>query len=289
MTLDAMLALGALIAMSFAAFAAIAGFRIQKLHNNWVQSVPVALGVILKTASIGVACAGSTTHFFNSPAEISGLFAWALSCSFLVALLVSAARSLGALILPLVVVLMALSLVSSTESAGPLPLQGGSRFLAPHILSAFLGYGLFLTACGASILYLEQARLLKRKVFGVLFKDLPSLERLERLEMFCSLLGLAAFSLALITGAMMASEAGKAFWFVPKFLSAQVTWLIFGVLVIGRFARRLNGRTAAKVVLVGAALVLFTFALGHPFSRPQPDAVKQTYLEARSGERSVSQ
>lgn len=276
------LALGSLIAMSFAAFAAIAGFRIQKFHSKWMQSVPVALGVLLKTASIGVACSSSQSHVFNSPAEIAGLFAWALSCSFLVALLVSAARSLGALILPLVVVLMALSMVSSNESAGPLPLQGSPRFLAPHILSAFLGYGLFLTACGASILYLEQARLLKRKVFGVLFKDLPSLERLERLEMFCSLLGLAAFSVALVTGAMMASETGKPFWFVPKFLSAQVTWLIFGVLVIGRAARRLNGRTAAKFVLVGAGLVLFTFALGHPFSRPQPDAPAQTYLDDKN-------
>lgn len=259
----------ALAAFSFAAFAAIAGFRIQKLHGSLVQGIPVTLGVLLKTASIGLACAQSETHFFNSPAEIAGLFAWALGCSFLVALLASAARSLGALILPLVVVLMALSLVSSGESAGAPEIK--SRYIAPHILSAFLGYGLFLTACGASILYLEQARLLKRKTFGILFKDLPSLERLERLEIFCSWLGLASFSVALATGAMMANEANKPFWFVPKFLSAQVTWLIFTTLVIGRAIRWLNGRTAAKFVLIGAGLVLFTFALGHPLSRPQAD------------------
>jgi ABC-type uncharacterized transport system permease subunit len=261
------LSIAALVAFSFAAFAAIAGFRIAKLHSPLVQGIPVALGVLLKTASIGLACAKSDTHFFNSPAEIAGLFGWALSCSFLVALLASAARSLGALILPMVVVLLTLSLVSSGESAGAPDIK--SRFLAPHILSAFLGYGLFLTACGASILYLEQARLLKRKTFGVLFKDLPSLEKLERLEIFCSWLGLAAFSIALATGAMMASEANKPFWFVPKFLSAQVTWLIFTALVIGRAVRWLNGRTAAKFVLIGAGLVLFTFALGHPLSRPQ--------------------
>jgi ABC-type uncharacterized transport system permease subunit len=274
------LSIAALVAMSFAAFAAVAGFRMASLHNAKVQSIPVALGVALKTAAIGLACARSATHFFNSPAEICGLFAWALSCSFLVALLVSAARSLGAVILPLVVILMALSLVTSTDSAGPVALQ--SDYLAPHILSAFLGYGLFLTACGASVLYLEQSRLLKRKTFGVLFKDLPSLERLERLEFFCSVLGLIAFTIALVTGAYMAGETGKPFWFVPKFLSAQVTWLIFLVLVAGRALRWLNGKTAARCVLAGAGLVLFTFALGHPFSRPQTSALPEIRRSATS-------
>ena len=72
--------------------------------------------------------------------------------------------------------------------------------LALHILAAFLGYGLFLTACGASILYLEQTKLLKRKVFGALFRDLPSLERLERLELVCAWMGLGIFALALAAG-----------------------------------------------------------------------------------------
>ncbi|HYF48976.1 MAG TPA: cytochrome c biogenesis protein CcsA [Planctomycetota bacterium] len=260
----------ALACFAIGAAAALLAFRVEALRSSWLQLGAAGLGMVFKTAAIGMACADSQTHFFNSPSEMIGLLAWSLGFSYLIALTVSAARSLGAVIMPLVVVLSIISLFISRETVGiAVPMQ---RLFAVHVLSAFLGYGLFLTACGASVLYLEQARLLKRKMFGAIFRDLPSLERLERLEMICSWLGLAIFSVAMITGAIMASESGKPFWLEPKFMSAQVTWLVFLVLVIGRAARRLSGRTAAKCVLAGAALVLLTLALGHPFGRPQTAA-----------------
>lgn len=257
----------ALLSFGAGAAAAVAGFRYEFWRNNVIQLATVGLGMLFKTAAIGVGCAVQDTHFFNSQSEIYGLLAWALGFSLLVALAISAARSLAAVILPLVVLLMIMALVSSHESTNTgIP---AGRLFAIHIVTAFLGYGLFLTACGASVLYLEQVSLLKRKIFGVLFKDLPSLERLERLEMICSWLGLAAFTVAIVTGAIQASLLQKSFWFEPKYLSALLTWIIFGSLVVGRAAHWLNGRAAAKFVLAGATLVLVTLALSHRFeSRP---------------------
>jgi len=261
------LSLLSLACFAFGAVAAIMAFRVEALRSSLLQFGAAGFGMLFKTAAIGMACNESRTHFFNSPSEMVGLLAWSLGFSYLVALLIAAARSLGALIMPLVTVLGVVALFVSKESVGiDIPAQ---RLFAIHVLSAFLGYGLFLTACGASLLYLEQARLLKRKMFGLIFRDLPSLERLERLEMVCSWLGLVIFSVAMVTGAIMASESGRPFWLELKFLSAQVTWLVFLVMVIGRALRRLSGRTAAKCVLAGAALVLITLALGHPFGRPQ--------------------
>ncbi|HYG78403.1 MAG TPA: cytochrome c biogenesis protein CcsA [Planctomycetota bacterium] len=262
-----LLSIAALVCFIAGTTAAIAGFRVEMLRTSAWQFGFVGLGLLLKTAAIGMTCAHSPTHFFNSPGEIAALLAWSLAFSFLVALASSSARSLGALILPFVVVLMILSLVLSREGVdhGMSP----SRYLAPHILAAFLGYGLFLTACGASVLYLEQTRLLKRKMFNVIFRDLPSLERLERLEILCAWLGLAAFTVAIATGAIMANELNRPFWLQPKMIATELTWLIFAALLVGRAVRRLNGRSAAKFVLAGAALVLCTFLLSHPFARPQ--------------------
>ena len=188
--------------------------------------------------------------------------AWALACSHLLALLISGTTSLGALALPLISILMVLSLTSD-RTAPPLNLQSSTLFPI-HLLCAFFGYALFLTACGASLLYLEQRRLLKHKNFGVLFRDLPSLERLERLEIFCSRLGLLVFSVALVTGARLASEMGVPFWFELKFLAAQITWLIFGLLVAARSLRWISGRAAAKCVLAGAVLVPLYFCIKSP-------------------------
>lgn len=265
--------LAALVCFAAGAGVAIAGFQVEALRKNSYQFLLVGLGVLLKSIAIGMECARSDNHLFNSPSEVYGLLAWALSCSFLVALAVSAARSLGALILPLVAILLALSHLLTRESAAPG--FAPNRYLAPHILSAFLGYGLFLTACGGSVLYLEQARLLKRKMFGAIFRDLPSLERLERLELICAWLGLSAFTIAILTGAVMAHELKLPFWAEPKIIATEITWLIFFTLLVGRAIRRLNGRAAAKFVLAGAALVLCTFLLTHPSAKtPSAAAVK---------------
>ena len=258
----------ALISFGFGALAAIAGFRYATWRNAGIQLGAVGLGMAFKTAAIGLGCINTDTHFFNSHSEIYGMLAWALGFSLLIALAISAARSLSAIVLPMVVVLLVLAQLASRQPQ-PTGIPPG-RLFALHIVTAFLGYGLFLTACGASVLYLEQASMLKRKIFGALFKDLPSLERLEHLEMICAWLGLVAFTIAIVTGAMQASSMQKAFWTEPKYLSTLLTWLIFGSLVIGRAARWLSGRAAAKFVLAGATLVLVTLALSHGFDRLAP-------------------
>lgn len=269
MTQD-ILAYGALASFILGAVAAIAGFRYEAFKRPGWQFVLAGLGVVLKTAAIGEACGKSgATHFFNSVSDIYGLMAWALALSYLLALFISRARSLGALALPAVAALMALSIASDktqTQLATP------PALFATHIICAFLGYGLFLTACGASVLYLEQNRLLKRKTFGVLFQDLPSLERLERLEILCSRLGLLIFTVALATGIEMAAKSSGVNWFDWKILSTVVTWLVFFLLVTGRALRWINGRTAAKCVLAGAGLVLVTFMLGHPLEKKSTTA-----------------
>lgn len=277
MTQD-VLSFAALICFALAALAAVAGFRIASLRHNGPQFVLVGAGLLLKTASIGLGCVTKPTHFFNSPSEVFGLFAWALAFSYLIALAVCAVRSLGALVLPLVVALLAVSMFFDKQGVNPGVPTG--RLFAIHIIFAFLGYGLFLTACGASVLYLEQARLLKRKVFGVFFWDLPSLERLERLQTVCAWLGLAIFVVALGTGAVMAARAGIPFWLNPKTLAALMTVVVFAALLVGRATRWLHPRAAAQFVLAGAGLVLLTFALSHPLA---PPAAKEAPAGSTSG------
>lgn len=280
-----LLSFAALACFGLGAAAAIAGFRVELLRSAMLQFLLAGAGLALKTVSIGVGCATSPTHFFNSPAEICGLLAWALSFSYLVALAVCAVRSLGALVLPLVTLTLALSHVFNRQGVDPGVPAG--PLLALHILAAFLGYGLFLTACGASVLYLEQTRLLKRKVFGMLFRDLPSLERLERLELVCAWLGLAIFAAALAAGAVMAHNTGREYWHDPKTLAAAATCLVFAALAVGRTARWLHGRAAALFVLGGAALVVLTFVVSHPLGRPAPQVAPGAASAAGSGGRNA--
>ncbi len=93
-------AYGALISFVLGAAAAIAGFRFEAFKRSGWQFFFAGLGALLKTIAIGEACKSNENHYFNSPSDMFGLMAWALALSYLLALFVSNARSLGALVLP---------------------------------------------------------------------------------------------------------------------------------------------------------------------------------------------
>lgn len=263
-----------LSAMAYAAGAGVAlgGLRWNSLREGPWQHLAVIAAVPFQTIGIGVHCANSSTHFFTSPAETLWLFSWALGIGYLALLVGLGMRSLGALILPITAALLAASHFTTQPGQPPAAAAASHPLLPVHIMSAFLGYGLFLTACAASVLYLEEHRLLKRKMFGVLFRSLPSLQKLDRAAVLCTWAGFALFTLAVGTGAFLAKHygGGETWYLEPKILATQATWLVFLVLLIGRLSGRLIGRASAKTVLFGAVLVVATFLLSHPFREAVP-------------------
>jgi len=254
----------------------LAGLRVEALRSPGVLLLATGLGVAAQTAGIGVHCTQSASHFFTSSQETYWLLSWALGLGYLAVLAAWKMRPLGALLLPINVVLLTMAHFSPGAGAAPASEAANSQLLPVHILSAFLGYGLFLTAFAASAVYLQEQRLLKRKLFGVLLRGLPSLEKLDRAANRCSWAGLLLFTVALVTGAIMANAVDKPQWFLqPKILATEATWLLFLVLAIGHATGRLVGRSAARFVLAGAALVMLTFVIAHPFREPAlPAAVE---------------
>ncbi|MCW8131812.1 MAG: cytochrome c biogenesis protein CcsA, partial [Planctomycetota bacterium] len=263
---------------------AIGSFRVPGLRGGPWLHLAVIAAAIFHSAGIGVHCAHSSTHFFTSHAENLWLLSWTLGIGYLALLLGFRMRTLGALTLPLSSAMLFVSRFVTQPGLPPTAAAAQHPLLPVHIMCAFLGYGLFLTACAASVLYLEEHRLLKRKIFGVLFHGLPSLEKLEKAATLCTWAGFGLFTVALGTGAFLAKHygGGEAWYLEPKILATQATWLVFLVLLVGRLSGRLIGRASAKTVLVGAALVVGTFLLAHPF-REQP-APAATHAEPAATE-----
>ena len=261
----------ALVLYVSGAVAALLGLRYDRRWPR-AQAGAVLLAVLAQTAGISVHCAHSPTHYFTSGAEILWLLSWSAGVNYLVLLAAWRMNALGLLILPLNAALLAASFLFPYP--GPPPVGGLDRdpLYPVHVMSAFLGYGLFVTGCAASVLYLRAQALLKRKLFGVLFAGLPSLERLDRTAAWSVAAGLFLFTVALALGTVLAVRANVAHWYLhPKILVAEATWLVFLVLAAGRLAGRLTGRGAANTILAGAGLVAATILLGHPFREaPSP-------------------
>jgi ABC-type uncharacterized transport system permease subunit len=90
--------------------------------------------------------------------------------------------------------------------------------------------------------------------------SLPPLLTLERLLFHILTLGFVLLTLTLITGAIFSEEVfGRAFRFSHKTLFAVISWVIFGLLLAGRWRYGWRGRKALRWTLAGFVTLLLAY------------------------------
>jgi len=129
-----------------------------------------------------------------------------------------------------------------------------------HTISSLLSYVAFLVAFGAGALFLIQERQIKRKRMGVLFHRLPSLDQLERVNVFAIGLGFGLLTIGLGLG-LVVSRLLRGVWWSgdPKEILSATLWLCYLILWLARLRATMRGRRVAILSVLGFALVLFTF------------------------------
>jgi ABC-type transport system involved in cytochrome c biogenesis permease subunit len=105
-------------------------------------------------------------------------------------------------------------------------------------------------------MYLLQEREVKGKHFGALFSRLPSLDALDRLNQRLVRSGFVVYSVALVTGALVAKKAWGTSWsWDPQQVASLVVWLLYGAMVQLRHVG-VHGRKYAILTLAGFVLVM---------------------------------
>jgi ABC-type transport system involved in cytochrome c biogenesis permease subunit len=129
-----------------------------------------------------------------------------------------------------------------------------------HTVSSLLSYVAFLIAFGAGALFLIQERQIKQKRMGVLFHRLPSLDQLERVNVFAIGIGFGLLTVGLSLG-LIGSRLLRGVWWSgdPKEILSATLWLCYLILWTARLRATMRGRRVAMLSVFGFALVLFTF------------------------------
>ena len=129
-----------------------------------------------------------------------------------------------------------------------------------HMLCSLLSYVAFLVACVSGTLFLIQEQQLKRKRMGLLFRRLPSLERLDRLNFFAIGIGFFLLSFGVACG-LIGTKVLLGRWWMgdAKEYLTLVLWLSYCVLWLVRLRSTLRGRRVALLSILGFSFVLFTF------------------------------
>lgn len=167
---------------------------------------------------------------------------------------------LGAFITPPVLLAILVSSILPDEVRQISPILHSNWFWV-HALMAFTSYAAFTITCATSVMYLIQARSLKKKHFGALFRKLPSLETMDDISYRCLTIGFPLLTVAIISGSIWSQQATGSFWNWSdrKQIWSLITWLVYAALLHGRLTTGWRGRRAAILSIVGFIVLLITF------------------------------
>lgn len=131
-----------------------------------------------------------------------------------------------------------------------------------HVTAALLGYVSLSVAAVYGAMYALLYRELKKHRVGLIFRRLPNLETLSRLNMGAVLFGWVGLTLAIIWGSVWAGDLTSAgqlqgtFYTDPKFLLTVVLWGLYGLTLGGRYVLRWPNRQLAYLSMVAFFLMV---------------------------------
>ncbi len=194
---------------------------------------------------------GIDLAFFN----VLSLTAWLVVAIVLLSALKHPLENLGVFILPIAVV--ALILQQITTDTGT-PISDLSPGLEAHILLSLTSYSLLSIAVVQSLLLFIQDRQLRNRHPGGFIRALPPLETMETLLFQFIGLGYVLLSLSLVTGATYLENIFEQH-LVHKTVLSVVAWVVFAILLWGRWKFGWRGRIAIRWTLAGFIVLMLAY------------------------------
>lgn len=210
-------------------------------------------GLVAHSMSIGA----FLTHFgqlpLNNMGQASALMGWTILSALFIFGRKGKMRSLGAITLPIILVLTSFASYESWNHQDIISPQ--SPWLWLHVVSIIAGYALFCLAALSAAFYSYHSRLLKQKKHNALSKNLPSLSTLDRLTLRLIGMGFPCILLGLLTG--LAVAQWKWTW-DPKIVFTAITTLVYAFYLSARL-KGWQGKKLNQTLLIAFLLLLISY------------------------------
>lgn len=184
------------------------------------------------------------------------LVAWVVATLYLAASLVRPVDNLGVFIMPFAGLMLLIEWLWPGQMS--LPLTSGVS--AAHIVVSVLAYSLLCLAAVQSLMLLMQERHLHGKHPGGFIRALPPMQTMEGVMFQLIGLGFILLTLTLISG-LIFSEAtfGRPFRLTHHIVLAVLAWVVYAILLVGRWRLGWRGRQAIHWTLGGFVLLLLAY------------------------------
>ncbi len=217
----------------------------------------VAAGLAAQFADLHVTAKALGSVPYRTLGGSMALFGWMIGIAYLVLVFRHRERAIGPFLIPFVFLFSVLGVLLPSNAPAD-PATSGSLF-AFHVTLAILAYAAFALSFVLSVLYLIQARQIRRGRTGVLFARLPALEVIGRMNRTTVAIGIVVLSVSVALGVAWARQVWTGLA-DAKLVFAFVTLLVYGLL-LWMDRRGWEGPRVALLSIVGFALVLFSYTV----------------------------
>ena len=162
---------------------------------------------------------------------------------------------LAIVILPIAAITLLTQSMSPSSYMLPYDAPQGLKI---HVLVSIIAYSLLGFAASMSIVLSLQNRMLHNHHPGGLMKKLPPLQVMEKLLFDFIFAGFIGLTLALLSGFVFLEDLFSQH-LVHKTVLSIIAWLVFAILLVGRFTIGWRGRTAIRWTLSGFASLMLAY------------------------------
>ncbi|HWY42309.1 MAG TPA: cytochrome c biogenesis protein CcsA [Candidatus Sulfotelmatobacter sp.] len=229
-----------------------------------IGTVLLALGLIAHYFALLERSRGLHTVPYHDLYGSMSLFGWLLALTYLGLEIYHRQRSVGAFVLPFILLFFLVSHLAPAGRIVETPARGVA--FAFHVTLSILAYAAFGLSFVLSLIFLAEQRLLRSHNMGSVIWRLPPLELLERMSQSSVIVGLATIIVGTILGFVWVDRLlGTVWYFDPKYVATLLVLFLYAAYLWLARTAAWRGARASKLCIFNFALVIFSFTFVNLF------------------------
>ncbi len=220
----------------------------------------LGLGLITHYVALWERSRGTHTVPYHDLYGSMSLFGWLLALTYLGVEFYHRQRSVGAFVLPFIVVFFLAAHLAPSDRFSPPDVHGPT--FAFHVTLSILAYAAFALSFVLSLIFLGEERLLRKHKLGDMVWRLPPLELLERMSRSSVLVGLVSIAIGTALGFVVVDRLSDKY----SFYDSKYVITLFVVLLYVAYFRLARttawrGARASKLCIFNFVVVVLSFTV----------------------------
>jgi ABC-type uncharacterized transport system permease subunit len=223
-------------------------------------TVLLAIGLVTHYFALLERSKGLHTVPYHDLYGSMSLFGWLLALTYLVLEFYHRERSVGAFVLPFILVFFLAANFAPGDKLAPPPAHGPA--FAFHVTLSILAYAGFALSCVLSLIFLFENRLLRNRKVGDMVWRLPPLDLLERMSRSSVLIGLVSIGIGTVLGFVWVDRLTGQYWFYdPKYVITLVVLALYIVYLRLSHTASWRGPRASRLCIFNFVVVILSFTV----------------------------